>query len=69
MSPTSMRIPLEKMVLETDAPFLTPVPHRGRVNRPEYLVETLKFIAKARGESLNLIAAQTSNTAEKLFNI
>lgn len=63
------RVPLENMLLETDAPFLTPVPNRGKVNSPHYLVDTAVFLAKQRGESLERIQEQTTRNAETLFSI
>ena len=48
-------VPLDRLFLETDAPFLTPVPHRGKKNLPEYVIHTYKFIADLRGDSLTKI--------------
>ena len=63
------KIPLKNMILETDAPFLTPIPHRGRVNSPEFLPLIAKFLAEQRGEDQKELEAQTTKNAEKLFNI
>ncbi len=55
-------IPLDRVMLETDAPFLTPVPFRGKKNRPEYVVHTYKFFAKLRNIDLqNVIDAVYDN--------
>jgi len=62
-------IPLNRMVLETDGPFLAPVPFRGRSNRPEYLVHTAKKIAELRDISLAEVARQTSRNADSLFHL
>jgi TatD DNase family protein len=43
-------VPLEKLLLETDAPFLTPAPFRGKINSPQYVVEIAEFLAALRGE-------------------
>ena len=48
-------VPLDRMLLETDAPFLTPVPFRGKKNRPHYVSHTYKFLAQLRGEKLSSI--------------
>ena len=62
-------IPLERMLLETDGPFLAPVPFRGKVNRPEYLVHTARKIAELRGIPLAEVARQTSHSARTLFRL
>jgi len=49
-------VPLDRLLIETDAPFLTPVPLRGKKNRPEYILHTYRFIAGLRGEQLDRIA-------------
>ena len=60
-------IPLEKLLLETDAPFLTPTPYRGSINEPKLLGAVAGFLAKLRGESLEDLAAATTANAQKLF--
>ncbi len=61
--------PLDRLLLETDAPFLTPVPFRGTICQPKHVVETAKFLAELRGESLELFAAQTTRNATTLFRL
>jgi TatD DNase family protein len=60
-------IPLEKLLVETDAPFMPPVPHRGQRNEPAYVRQTAEFIAQLRGITLQELAAQTTRNAEALF--
>ena len=60
-------IPLERMVLETDAPFLAPVPHRGRTNLPAYIPDIARFHADARQVSVEEIMQRTTDNAKKLF--
>ena len=60
-------IVLSSLLIETDAPYLTPQPHRGQRNEPAYLVETAKFIAELRGEPPELIAKETASNANRLF--
>jgi TatD DNase family protein len=62
-------LPLHAMVIETDAPYLSPLSHRGRRNEPAYLVETAGFIAGLRGESFAEVAEGTSATAARLFGL
>ncbi len=62
-------VPLDSLLVETDAPFLTPVPFRGKICQPKYVVETAKFLAKLRGEGLQELAAATTNNARQLFRI
>jgi TatD DNase family protein len=61
-------IPLNEMVLETDAPFLTPVPKRGKRNESSYLIYIAQKIAEIRNEPLEEIAQITTQNALKLFN-
>ena len=61
------RIPLEKMLLETDGPFLAPVPYRGKRNEPVYTLFIAEAIAKMRNTSLETIADRTSANACRLF--
>lgn len=55
--------PLDRILVETDSPYLAPVPHRGKTNEPAFVVHTARFIADLRGTSLGAIAeASTANT-------
>jgi TatD DNase family protein len=60
-------IPITQIVLETDAPYLSPVPFRGKRNEPAYLTYILSILAEARQESPEGLAAQTTENALKLF--
>jgi TatD DNase family protein len=62
-------IPLEKMLLETDAPFLTPVPLRGTINEPTNVTHIAQFIADARGVCVDEVARITSDNAQRLFSL
>ncbi|GFE56629.1 TatD family hydrolase [Geobacter sp. AOG1] len=63
------RIPLDHLVLETDAPDMTPEPYRGRPNEPAFLVETAKKVAAIKGVSLEAVAAVTTANAERVFKL
>ena len=52
--------PSDRLLLETDAPYLAPVPHRGKRNEPAYLVETARRLAAVRGETVEDVAAETT---------
>lgn len=62
-------VPAERLLVETDAPYLAPVPHRGQRNEPAFVVEVARALAAARGTALEEIARQTTMNAELLFNI
>ena len=63
------RIPLDRILLETDSPYLTPVPHRGERNESSMIPLIADFIAKAKGITLEEVAAETTQNARKLFGI
>ena len=62
-------LPLERIVLETDAPYLAPVPHRGKRNEPVFLVDTARKIAEILNITIEQVASTTTNNAKSLFNI
>lgn len=62
-------IPLDNLVLETDAPFLTPVPFRGKICEPKHVRVTAEFLSNVRGESLEVLATATTANAKRLFNL
>lgn len=63
------QIGLPNIVLETDAPYLTPVPHRGKRNEPAYIKLVCEEIAKAMNKSYNEVAEATTQNALKVFNV
>jgi TatD DNase family protein len=64
---TARALPLERILIETDAPFLAPVPYRGRRNEPAYLIETARCIAELRGLEPEELARATSANFRELF--
>ena len=61
------RLPLDHLVLETDCPFMTPAPHRGKRNEPAYMSLTCARLAELRGVAPDTIAAATTANAQRLF--
>ncbi|SMF30712.1 TatD DNase family protein [Alteromonadaceae bacterium Bs31] len=61
------KVPLDKLLVETDSPYLAPVPHRGKANEPKYVREVAEFIAELRGIPFEQLAEITSNNFAKLF--
>ena len=61
-------IPIENLVLETDAPYLTPHPFRGEENAPKYLNLIAKEIANLKDLTLDFVQKQTTKNAETIFN-
>lgn len=61
------RVPLERMLIETDSPYLAPVPHRGKPNEPAYVRYVAEYIAALRGVSVDEIADKTTENYFRLF--
>lgn len=61
------RVPLDRLLVETDSPFLAPIPHRGQRNEPAFVVQTAQSIAEARGIAFAELAAATTANFHRLF--
>jgi len=61
--------PLERILVETDSPYLAPIPHRGHRNEPSYVAKTLETLAQVRGVSYSRVADATTANAYRLFNL
>lgn len=61
-------VPDDRLLIETDSPFLAPVPHRGRPCEPAFVADTARFLASLRGVRVEELAAQTSSNFFRLFN-
>ncbi|HWY79618.1 MAG TPA: TatD family hydrolase [Candidatus Sulfotelmatobacter sp.] len=59
--------PLDRIVIETDAPYLTPIPHRGKRNEPKYVILTARFIAATKGISFEQLVEQTNKNVYTMF--
>ena len=62
-------LPMERCLIETDCPYLAPVPHRGKPNKPEYVPLVAEKIAEIKGLSLSEVAAHTTNNFNRLFSL
>ncbi|OBT08511.1 metal-dependent hydrolase [Vibrio sp. UCD-FRSSP16_10] len=60
-------LPLDRLLIETDSPYLAPVPHRGQENQPAYVVEVASYIAQLKGLSLGEVAQKTTANYQRLF--
>lgn len=69
MKEVAKNIPIENLLLETDAPYLTPVPYRGKTNQPAYVKYVAEEIAKLRDTSFEEIDRITTQNTERVFNI
>lgn len=61
------KLPLDRILIETDAPYLAPVPHRGKTNKPAFVKHVAEFLAELRGESVENIAETTTANFRTLF--
>lgn len=64
---TAARLPRERLLIETDSPFLAPIPHRGKPCEPAYVADTAAFLARLRGESVAELGAYTTANFRTLF--
>jgi TatD DNase family protein len=63
------KVPLDRLLVETDSPYLAPVPHRGKQNQPAYVRDVAEFVADLKGISLEKLAAQTTDNFFNLFEL
>jgi len=60
-------VPIDRLLVETDAPYLAPVPHRGHTNEPAFVADTARFLAELRGVDFETLAQQTTDNFFRLF--
>lgn len=63
------KVPLDRILIETDSPWLAPVPYRGKTNQPAYVVDVAKVIADLRGMSVEAVGEQTTGNFRRLFGV
>ncbi len=66
---TVMTVPLDRLLVETDAPYLAPVPKRGKRNEPSFMIHTAQKVAELKSVAMDELAAATTTNFERLFNI
>jgi TatD DNase family protein len=62
-------VPLDRILVETDSPYLAPVPHRGKENQPAYVRDVAEYMAVLKGVSLETLAEATTANFSRLFHI
>jgi TatD DNase family protein len=65
----ALAVPLDRILIETDSPYLAPVPHRGKINEPGFVMHVAEFIAKLKGLPLETVAQATTDNFFNLFNV
>ena len=63
------KVPLDRLLVETDSPYLAPVPYRGKANEPKYVREVAEFVAELRGLSFEELASATTDNFHRLFRL
>ncbi|HQW20799.1 MAG TPA: TatD family hydrolase, partial [Rhodocyclaceae bacterium] len=63
----AQRVPLDRLLIETDAPYLAPVPHRGQLNEPAYVLHVAEEVARLRGLSVEEVATASTRNFFHLF--
>ncbi|SSY94046.1 Uncharacterized deoxyribonuclease YcfH [Aggregatibacter aphrophilus] len=63
------KLPLDRLLVETDSPYLAPVPYRGKQNQPAYTREVCEYVAALKGLSIEEMARVTTENFERLFKI
>jgi TatD DNase family protein len=66
---TCKQVPLERMLIETDSPYLAPIPYRGKTNEPAWVSKVGEFIADLKGVPVEMLAKQTSNNFYECFQL
>ena len=62
-------IPIKNLLVETDSPYLAPLPFRGKINEPSYIVHVVKKLSEIKNISIQKVMSETTNNFKKLFNL
>jgi TatD DNase family protein len=65
----AQKVPMDRLLIETDSPWLAPVPYRGKTNQPAYVVDVARVIAELRGMEIEAVGAQTTENFRRLFGV
>jgi TatD DNase family protein len=65
----AQKVPSDRFLIETDSPYLAPVPYRGQKNEPSYVLHVAEYLAELRGVSVETIAAQSTENFERCFRL
>jgi TatD DNase family protein len=65
----ALEVPLDRMLIETDSPYLAPIPHRGKRNEPAFVKETARTLGELRGLSMDEVGEQTSRNFYNFFKL
>ena len=66
---TVSSIPIERLLVETDSPYLTPIPNRGKINEPSYIVHTVEKLSQIKKLPKESVMKYTTNNFKNLFNL
>ena len=66
---TVKKIPIENLLVETDSPYLAPLPYRGKTNEPSYIIHTIEKLSQIKKISKDIVISYTANNFKKLFNL
>ena len=69
LADTISSIPLDNLLVETDSPYLSPIPYRGKPNEPSYIIHTINKLAEIKKVSKESVMDYTTNNFKKLFNL
>ena len=69
LSNTISEIPIERLLVETDSPYLAPIPNRGKINEPSYIIHTIEKLSQIKKLSKEDIMKYTTNNFKQLFNL
>ena len=69
LADTVSYIPIKKLLVETDSPYLAPLPHRGKFNEPSYIVHTIEKLSQIMNVSKEYVVVNTTNNFKKLFDL